>query len=106
MEPEDPLVEEGDTLILNCTLMDTYMGQYNASAISFRVSGHQFNVTYVRVLSSVTAQLVLPNVTVEDYGNKLFICSVPDVKNLAHQSVTVASKHFTVLLASFCVARC
>ena len=91
LEPEDPLVEEGHTLVLNCTLTD-YKGPYNASDISFRAAGQRFSDTYVRVLSPVTAQLVLPNVTVVKYGNKMFRCGVPDATTLGHQSLTVASK--------------
>ena len=92
MEPVNPVVEEGGTLVLNCTILDTYDGPYNASDISFLSAGYEFNRTNVHVLSSATAQLVLPHVTVEDHGNKLFICGMPDKTNFAHQSVTVGRK--------------
>ena len=92
MEPANPVVEEGGTLVLNCTILDTYNGPYNASDISFHGGGDHFNGTNVHMLSPATAQLVLANITIEHYGDKMFTCGVPDEKTLGHQAVAVGSK--------------
>jgi len=96
MLPNNPAVEVGHTLVLNCTILSTYSGNYSSSEICF---GHN-NERYcgspdVVVIDSHTAQLRFANMTLDNSGH--FNCELPDLKGQLHakQSVAVASKYST-----------
>lgn len=63
MTPTDQLLEDGNTLILNCTLLESYKNAhlYNASDLFFMVNGQDIkSPEYVTALSPTVAQLVYP----------------------------------------------
>lgn len=100
LKPNNPVVEEGDTLVLNCTFTATYNETRNASWLAFKHNRNRYGPEYVSVLSDDMAQLRLPNVTIEHYGH--FVCFMLPNKSLglsANQDVTVASEY----IIRFCV---
>lgn len=92
MEPPDPLVQTGSTLILNCTLTNHSL-PYNASHIRFKHGGRLIAADYVTVKSTWTAELRLPNVTRNISGHHFFCdLPIPDT-HIGQQVITVAGKY-------------
>lgn len=93
MKPTNPVVEEGGTLVLNCTLTERYNETRNASWLAFKHKGVRYRSEYVSVLSDDTAQLRLPNATLELYGH--FVCYMLPNRSLgigASQDVNVVKR--------------
>lgn len=87
IQPSDLVVEEGDTIVLNCSFTEKYNGTRNASWLAFRHVGERFGPEYVSVLSDDTAQLRLPNATLHHFG--FFVCYMLPNRSLGLGSSSV-----------------
>ena len=56
--PNDPHLVVGDTLVLNCTVE----APYNSSGIIFVTADGTVDPKFVHIVSTTTAQLVIPNI--------------------------------------------
>jgi hypothetical protein len=74
MTPINPILEEGDTLVANCTFKSTYRGPFNASNLFFKHGGERIPDEYVQVLDSRTTQVTLTNMTRN--SNTALICFI------------------------------
>ena len=93
--PHDPVVEEGSSLTLNCTLEPSYKGSFSYADIYFKHSTTVYSGSrYIQLVPPNTAKFTLKPVTVEHYGH--FVCCLPDRPNgggiLARQNVVVVSE--------------
>lgn len=72
MNPDNPLFGEGETIVLNCTFTDHFNGTKNSSFLAFKHKGIVYGQGYVHPLTPRTAQLRIPNATMDHYGH--FVC--------------------------------
>lgn len=86
------MVEEGDTIVLNCTLTDQFNGTENSSLLGFKHGGIVYRSAFVNHPTPQTAQLQIPNATLDLFGT--YVCILlPNISlGLVHQFVTVVSK--------------
>lgn len=91
------MIEEGDTIVLNCTLTDQFNGTENSSSLGFKHSGIVYGSAFVHHLTPQTAQLQIPNATLDHFGT--YVCILlPNISLLlAQQFVDVLSKLLTSL---------
>lgn len=80
MKPNDPIVIEFDTIVLNCTLTSLYSGSCSARDLYIRHNGVDFKYPHIQAITDKTAQFGLPNATIENNG--LFWCQLPPTCNV------------------------
>ena len=101
LEPVNPLVEEGQTLELLCSITDTYNGSYvnQSQKIYFMSPGIKPNVTRYRgrPVSPRSAKLVIQSIRLDQGGH--YYCCLPDRRDkqiglyaASATNVVVASK--------------
>lgn len=97
MTPNDPVFEEGETIVLNCTLTDQFNGTENSSLLGFKHGGIVYGSEFVHHLTPETAQLQISNATLDLFGT--YVCILlPNISlGLAQQFVAVVSKLLTSL---------